>query len=61
MHIVLQKEAYKKALKMDPTQVDCLYDLAMSLFNEKKIEESKRYLLEFLANQSSYEIGRAHV
>jgi len=47
-------DAYKKALKMDPTQVDCLYDLAMSLYNEKKIEESKRYLLEFLANQSSY-------
>ena len=47
--------AYKKALKMDSTQVDCLYDLAMSLLNEKKYSESKRYLLEFLAKQSSYE------
>jgi tetratricopeptide (TPR) repeat protein len=47
-------DAYKKALKMDPTQVDCLYDLAMSLFNEKKLEESKKYLLEFLAKQNSY-------
>ena len=47
-------DAYKKALKMDSTQVDCLYDLAMSLFNEKKLEESKKYLLEFLAKQSSY-------
>ena len=47
-------DAYKKALKMDPTHVDCLYDLAMSLFHEKKLEESKKYLLEFLAKQSSY-------
>ena len=48
-------DAYKKALNMDSTQVDCLYDLAMSLFNEKKLEESKKYLLEFLAKQSSYQ------
>ena len=59
VHDNLQKysqatDAYKKALKMDTTQVDCLYDLAMSLFNEKKLEESKKYLLEFLAKQSSY-------
>jgi len=47
-------DAYKKALKMDSTQVDCLYDLAMSLFHEKKFEESKKYLLEFLSKQSSY-------
>ena len=47
-------DAYKKALKMDPTHVDCLYDLAMSLFHEKKFEESKKYLLEFLSKQSSY-------
>ena len=39
---------------MDSTQVDCLYDLAMSLFHEKKFEESKKYLLEFLSKQSSY-------
>jgi len=47
-------DAYKKSLKMDSTQVDCLYDLAMSLFHEKKFEESKKYLLEFLSKQSSY-------
>jgi len=47
-------EAYKKALKMDSTQDDCLYDLAISLFKDEKLEESKRYLLEFLAKQSSY-------
>ena len=47
-------DAYKKALKMDSTQVDCLYDLAISLFHEKKFEESKKYLLEFLSKQSSY-------
>jgi len=47
-------ESYKKALKMDSTQVDCLYHLAISLFNDEKLEESKRYLLEFLAKQSSY-------
>jgi tetratricopeptide (TPR) repeat protein len=47
-------DAYKKALKMDSTQVDCLYDLAMSLYHEKKLEESKKYLLEFLSKQSSY-------
>ena len=59
VHDSLQKysqatDAYKKSLKMDSTNVDCLYDLAMSLFHEEKLEESKRYLLEFLAKQSSY-------
>lgn len=47
--------AYKEALKMDSTQVDCLYDLAISLFNDERLEESKRYLLELLAKQSSYQ------
>ena len=47
-------DSYKKALKMDSTQVGCLYDLAISLYNDNKLEESKKYLLEFLAKQSNY-------
>jgi tetratricopeptide (TPR) repeat protein len=48
-------ESYKKALKIDSTKVDCLFDIAVSLYNDDKLEESKKYLLEFLAKQSSYQ------
>lgn len=48
-------EAYKKALKMDSTKVDCLFDIAVSLYNDDKFKESKKYLLEFLSKQNNYQ------
>ena len=48
-------EAYKNALKMDSEKVYCLFDIAVSLYNDDKFKESKKYLLEFLSKQSSYQ------
>ena len=48
-------EAYKKSLKMDSTKVYCLFDIAVSLYNDDKLEESKKYLLEFLSWENNYQ------
>jgi len=48
-------EAYKKSLKMDSTKVYCLFDIAVSLYNDDKLEESKKYLLEFLSLENNYQ------
>ena len=48
-------EAYKKSLKMDSTKVYCLFDIAVSLYNDDKLEESKKYLLEFLSWGNNYQ------
>lgn len=48
-------EAYKKALKMDSTKVDCLFDIAVSLYNDDKFKEAKKYLLEFLSKKNNYQ------
>ena len=37
-------EAYKNALKMDSEKVYCLFDIAVSLYNDDKFKESKKYL-----------------
>ena len=48
-------ESYKKALEMVPTQVHCLYNIAIALYNDGKPEESKKYLVEFITKESSYQ------
>ena len=48
-------ESYKKAFEMVSTQVHCLYNIGMSLYNDGKLEESKKYLVEFITKESSYQ------
>ena len=40
---------------MVSTQVHCLYNIGMSLYNDGKLEESKKYLVEFITKESSYQ------